>query len=226
MSVLTMTSADVVYRNPFRMRRLREFLRIVDAVLAVKERCRILDLGGTQAYWYGLEDLWRDRNVHITVVNLGAEATADPRFTLLAGDACGLSQFPDRAFDVVHSNSVIEHVGDWSRQCLMAGEVRRLASSYFVQTPNFWFPVEPHFRTPFIHWLPRPWRAGIVMRYACGFYPKAATVDEAQRILDDARLVDARMMAALFPDAEMRRERIGPFTKSLIAVREDVRPAP
>jgi hypothetical protein len=79
---------------------------------------------------------------------------------------------------------------------------------------------------PFIHWLPRPWRAGIVMRHACGFYPKAATVDQAQRILDDARLLDARTMAALFPDAEIRRERIGPFTKSLIAVREDVRPAP
>jgi hypothetical protein len=101
----------------------------------------------------------------------------------------------------------------------MAQEVRRLAPRYFVQTPNFWFPVEPHFRLPFIHWLPEPWRASIVMRRACGFYPRARSCNEARCIIDDARLIDARAMSELFPDAVIERERFAGFTKSLIAIR-------
>jgi hypothetical protein len=119
----------------------------------------------------------------------------------------------------VHSNSVIEHVGRWPDQRRMAREVRRLADRYFVQTPNFWFPIEPHFRLPFIHWLPEPWRVAIVMRHACGFYPRAKSCDEARDILDDARLLDAAAMAELFPDATIEREHFAGFTKSLIAVR-------
>ena len=125
----------------------------------------------------------------------------------------------DNAFDVVHSNSVIEHVGLWSNQRRMAQEVRRLAPRYFVQTPNFWFPLEPHFRMPFIHWLPEPWRAAILMRRACGFYPRARSFDEAQQILEDARLLNVKAMAALFPDATIECERFAFVTKSIIALR-------
>jgi hypothetical protein len=143
----------------------------------------------------------------------------DGRFSSLSGDARDLCHLDDLSFDLVHSNSVIEHVGLWRDQYRMAQEVRRLGPRYFVQTPNFWFPVEPHFRMPFIHWLPEPWRASLVMRRACGFYPLARSCDEAHRILDDARLIDARAMTALFPDAVIERERFAGFTKSLIAIR-------
>jgi len=101
----------------------------------------------------------------------------------------------------------------------MAHEVRRLARRYFVQTPNYWFPLEPHLRTPFIHWLPEPWRAAIVSRRACGYHPRAQSYDEARTILDDARLLDANAMATLFPDAAIERERFAGLTKSLIAIR-------
>ncbi len=133
--------------------------------------------------------------------------------------ARNLSQLDDLSFDVVHSNSVIEHVGLWRDECKMAQEVRRLAARYFVQTPNYWFPLEPHLRTPFVHWLPVPWRAAIVRRRACGYFPRARSYDEARNILDDARLLDARAMATLFPDAVIERERIAGLTKSLIAIR-------
>ena len=219
MSLTLSTSDQAVYRNRFRQKRLERFLSIVDEVTAAKGTCRILDVGGKVAYWQGLEPLWRDRPVHITLVNLDVEAVPDGRFTSVAGDARHLPQFSERSFDVVHSNSVIEHVGLWRDQSQAAAEIRRLAPRYFVQTPNFWFPIEPHFRMPLIHWLPMPWRTSIVMQRACGFYPRARSCDEARRTLDDAILLDARAMASLFPDAVIERERFAGLTKSLIAVR-------
>ncbi len=212
-------SEAAVYGNRFRQKRLSRFLAIVDEIIAEKGHCRILDVGGKFAYWQALYPLWSDRDCHITLVNLEREAVPAEHFTSAQGDARDLGQFADAAFDVVHSNSVIEHVGLWRDQCRMAQEVRRLAPRYFVQTPNFWFPIEPHFRTPFIHWLPDPLRVSIVTRRACGFYPRARSCDEARHILDDARLLDANALAALFPDARIERERFAGLTKSLIAIR-------
>jgi hypothetical protein len=213
------TSEAAVYGNSFRQKRFGRFLTIVDEIVAHKGACRILDVGGRVPYWQALAPLWRDRPCHVTLVNLEAEPVPDGRFASLAGDARDLGALADMSFDLVHSNSVIEHVGLWRDQHRMAHEVRRLAPRYFVQTPNFWFPFEPHLRLPVIHWLPRPWRAAIVRRRACGFYPRARNYDEALHILDDARLLDAGAMAALFPDAGIERERFAGLTKSLIAVR-------
>jgi hypothetical protein len=219
MPLALFTSEDFIHGNQFRQRRLRRCLSIIDQIVAARGTCRILDVGGSLAYWRRLEPLWGDRKCHITLVNLTPEAAPDERFSSIAGDARDLSQFRDLSFDLVHSNSVIEHVGGWRDQSQMAREVRRLAPRYFVQTPNFWFPIEPHFRAPFIHWLPEPWRVSIIMRFACGFFPRARSCDEARRILDELRLLDAQAMAELFPDAMIERERFAGFTKSLIAVR-------
>jgi hypothetical protein len=207
------------YANKFRQRRFQRFLSIADEIIAQRGSCRIADIGGWSAYWQHLEPLWRDRPLHITIVNIVKSPVPDDRFTALVGDARHLDQLDDLSFDLVHSNSVIEHVGLWADQRKMANEVRRLAPRYYVQTPNFWFPVEPHLRTPFIHWLPEPGRVAIVRLRSCGFYPKAGSYDEARTILDDARLLDANGMASLFPDAAIERERFAGLTKSLIAVR-------
>jgi 2-polyprenyl-3-methyl-5-hydroxy-6-metoxy-1,4-benzoquinol methylase len=205
-------------RNPYRLKRMEMFVALLDEVLAKQGECRILDIGGTQSYWMALEEAWRGRNVHITVANLEREATTSSRFTGIAGDARKL-ELTDNSFDVVHSNSVIEHVGSFEDMRRMAGEVRRLAPRYFVQTPNFWFPVEPHFRTPAFHYLPKAVRLAIVKRRACGFYPKAQSDAEAQKFIDDASLISMRQMRLLFPDATVHRENFYGLSKSLIAVR-------
>ena len=207
------------YANQFRQRRLKRLLTIVDEIIATHGACRILDVGGWVDYWRFLEPLWRDRPIHITMVNLVQVPVPDDRFSSFVGDARDLSQLADASFDLTHSNSVIEHVGRWDDKCKMAREIRRLAPRYFVQTPNYWFPVEPHLRTPFIHWLPVPWRVAIVRRRACGYFPRAQSYGEAREILDDAQLLDARALALLFPDAVIERERLAGLTKSLIAIR-------
>jgi hypothetical protein len=128
------------YANKFRQRRLQRLLTIIDEIVAARGTCRILDVGGWPAYWQHLEPLWRDRPIHIAMINLVNVPVPDARYSSFTGDARDLGQFSDRSFDLVHSNSVIEHVGLWRDQCKMAQEIRRLAPRYFVQTPNYWFP--------------------------------------------------------------------------------------
>ena len=59
-----------------------------------------------------------------------------------------------RAYDIGFSNSVIEHVGSWERQQQFASEMRRVAKSLWVQTPAYECPIEPHYMTPLVHYLP------------------------------------------------------------------------
>ena len=78
-----------------------------------------------------------------------------PHVAYVQGDACALP-FPDGAFDVVHSNAVIEHVGGRERQEAFVREALRVGRRVFLTTPNRWFPIEVHTRLPLVHWLPEP----------------------------------------------------------------------
>ena len=76
-----------------------------------------------------------------------------PHVEYLQGDGCALP-FPDASFDIVHSNAVIEHVGERERQATFVREALRVGRQVFVTTPNRFFPLEVHTRLPLVHWLP------------------------------------------------------------------------
>ena len=188
----------------------------------------ILDLGGRFNYWkrVGYEFLV-DNNVHITIQNLHeSEIVRDPAapeglFDWAVGNACSLD-YDDNAFDFCHSNSVIEHVGLWRDMQDFASETRRVARSYYVQTPNFWFPIEPHFVSfPMNHWLPRPMRAGLMRKMKLAAVGKAKDVGKAYDFVDSARLLTVGQMRFLFPESTIAFERLALLTKSIIAIRVD-----
>jgi hypothetical protein len=208
-----------------RAKRIAPLVAIIKRVHAERGRVSIIDIGGTADYWRIVPRAILDRcNVTITVVNLPgmlAEDHGDPRFRHVEGDGCDLAEWEDQSFDIAHSNSVIEHVGDWSRVCAFASEVRRVARFYFVQTPHFWFPVEPHCMTPVFHWLPRSWRIAMVMRWNLGNWTRQPSVHHAVRTVESARLLDGPMFGELFgADATIRTERFFGLPKSMVAVRE------
>lgn len=138
------------------------------------------------------------------------------------GDGCRLP-FADRTFDIVFSNSVIEHVGGPEAQARFASEVARAGRGYWIQTPNRWFPIETHLLTPLVHLLPRSWRAFIVRRFTVWQWIHNPAPDEKsfyiEHFISDIRLLSASEMQGLFPDAVILRERFLLFTKSLIAYR-------
>ena len=204
--------------NRFRSARFATFMQLVDKVLAEKGTCSILDVGGTPGYWNAFGPVMPS-GVSVTVTNLFDDVPEDTEAMHFARvDACDMP-YDDNAFDIVHSNSVIEHVGLWNRQHAMAREIGRVAPRHFVQTPNYWFPVEPHCRTLFYHWLPEPVRVGMLMKRDLGFWQKGTDIGHATEQMQSAILLTYRQMEFLFPGSEIRREKFAGLTKSLIAIR-------
>jgi SAM-dependent methyltransferase len=116
--------------------------------------------------------------------------------------------FADGEFDLAYCSSVVEHVAAADRAAF-AREVARVGRRVFVQTPAFSFPVEPHALLPFAHWLPvalrRPyWRLG-----AAGDWEEIGLLRRGE-------------LAALFPGAVVRAERLGPLAKSWVAITPNV----
>ena len=71
-----------------------------------------------------------------------------------------------------------------------AREIRRLAPCYYVQTPNYWFPVDPHSNMPFVHWLPHPIQRHLFATKDRGFYKRAETLDQAMRTVEGTSMLD------------------------------------
>jgi hypothetical protein len=206
----------------FRQARARRVLALIEQTLAELGRVRIIDLGGEPDYWRRLFDrsLLERLGAPITLVNPQAFETGDPLFEARTGDACALTAYEDDAFDLAHSNSVVEHVGDWPRMEAFAQEVRRLAPRYYVQTPYFWFPYEPHYASLFFHWRSEQARARALLKRPHGFSPRCGDMGQAMREVQEARLLDKAQFRFLFADAEHSDEKIAGLTKSLIAIRE------
>jgi SAM-dependent methyltransferase len=197
----------------FRARRMATFLR----ELRLTPETLILDVGGTPATWSDLPV-----RPQVVILNMPREAEAFDGMLSVGGDGCALP-FRDQSFDVVFSNSVIEHVGSWQKQERFAAEVARVGRRYWVQTPNRYFPIETHVLTPFLHLLPKPWQIWVAPRFTV--WSVLTNVSRQQRewyihhFLYEIQLLDKGQMARLFPGARMIRERACGFVKSLIAVR-------
>ena len=162
---------------------------------------------------------FKDSSHTVTVLNVNKMKCELPGFKGLVGDARAMPQFKPHEFDVVFSNSVIEHVGTIEDQRSMAEEVRRVGKFYFVQTPNFFFPIEPHFLFPFFHWLPLTMRAWLLSRFDLGWYKKAGSLDEAISTVRQIRLLTYRELKHLFPEAMIVRERFLGLTKSFMVIK-------
>lgn len=207
----------------FRQNRIVPLMGMIDAVFQQYGSVNIIGIGDTEKYW-GIVPMQYldDRHVNITIVNL--HGTAIPKdhgpFKFIEADGCDLRGVDDKLFHIAHSNSVVEHVSDWARMVQFAKELARVSKQYVVQTPNYWFPIEPHCFTPCFHWLPKPIRVGLVFNFQLGHWRKAATVDDAMPVVESARLLGKRMLQALFSEANFLTEKFFWIPKSYIAIKK------
>jgi SAM-dependent methyltransferase len=200
--------------NRMRRRRFEFFLSLLENV---PRPARILDVGGTREFWEVMLPEGTS-GIHVTLFNLRTQQVSGASFDSVAGDARDLSRYASGSFDVVFSNSVIEHLGPkFSDQLRMASEIRRVGARYFVQTPNRWFPIEPHFLTPGFQFFPLSLRVWLVSHFSVGWYARIPDPAEARREVESVKLLDEEQVRELFPGAEIYREKMLGLTKSFVA---------
>ena len=199
----------------FRAKRLKSFEDLFFKTFKNQGEIRILDVGGTDYFWKNSR-IPNLPGVTITLLNLHLEQSSHPNILACQGDATDMKPFENKSFDLVFSNSVIEHLYTLESQQKMADEIQRVGKHYFIQTPYKYFPIEAHYALPFAQFLPKSLVFFILTTTRLSrlkrWEPKAA-----QQYLDEIRLLDESEMRSLFPQAKILKEKALGLTKSLTA---------
>ena len=178
------------------------------------EACTVLDLGGTSQFWRNAPL----KPAHATVLNLGDDEAAESWITVVTGDACAPPPEIANRYDVVFSNSLIEHVGGHFQRLRMAEVVHARADRYWIQTPYRYFPVEPHWVAPGMQFLPFRARVEMSRRWPVGHY-RDADASDAVDLVAEVELLSKTEMTRYFPDADLWWDRFAGLPKSMVAVR-------
>ena len=197
----------------------------------------ILDVGGEAGGEAGnkiqpnkqLIDSYHDKSkivlINLFFLDVQRAQAAVPELKTVCGSGLELP-FADKSFDICYCNAVIEHVFNFDNQRIFANEIMRVAKSWFVTTPNAWFPFEPHMRLPFITWLPQSWQHKI--GYRMGYHHlRKRYCSGADRT--DICLLSRRKLRKLFPTSNVIRNGVPGFTPTFVAyggeILEGKRPA-
>lgn len=176
---------------------------------------RILDVGGLESFWEN-HGFAGNPDYIITILNIEHQPVSYTNMKHLLGNATNLNTMANNEFDVVFSNSVIEHLYTWDNQLKMAAEVQRVGKYHFIQTPNKHFIIEPHYLLPFFQYLPRKWQYPIITKTKLSRLQKW---DEAfaSQYVNEIRLISHREMRLLFPQSVLYLEKITGLVKSFTA---------
>ncbi|QDZ27478.1 methyltransferase domain-containing protein [Noviherbaspirillum sp. UKPF54] len=202
-----------IFQDYFRPRRKRAFMKLFPEVAS---GAPVVDLGGTAGWWK--EDF--PESVDISIVNIDddhREEVTQSGFKFFRTDGRSLP-FADKEFHLAFSNSVIEHVGDLGDQKRFAHEAMRCGRKLYLQTPNKWFPVEPHLMTAFIQWLPFKMSRRLLRYFSLWGLVAKPSQKQIDEFLRTTRLLSRSELKQIFPTAQIKEEKFLGMTKSFIVL--------
>lgn len=196
----------------FRMKRVK---RLIDMYPNLQD-ISVLDVGGRPIIWELLSQEYGIRPQQLILLNTEDELDSFDNYERVIGDGRYLP-YADDTFDLVFSNSVIEHVGSERDQIAFAKECLRVGKNIYIQTPNRWFPIETHLVTLFIHWLPRKWFNKLSFISIRSLF----LLSDRQKFNDIVRgieLVDRQQLQSFFPQKKIVTEVFLGLPKSFTVV--------
>jgi hypothetical protein len=195
--------------NQFREKRFSFFLKKFNKM---QKPISILDVGGKINFWEN-RGLAGNNDYIITIVNIEKEKSLYSNIKTKMGDATDLSPFKDKSFDVVHSNSVIEHLYYFENQKKMASEIIRVGQKHIVQTPNKYFFLEPHYLLPFFQFIPDKLKYLILTKTKLSRLKKWDKKFASQYI-EEIRLLSLKEIKVFFPSSKIYFEKFLGMNKS------------
>lgn len=203
--------------------------KVFKSIFNITDNTKILDLGGGDGNLMISMGLNR-KNVFVADFDKEALAKASQSgLNIVQLDESGKIPCAKNDYDIIFSNSVIEHVtvdkddvykittdkefraAAWERQKYFASEIQAKCDKYYVQTPYKYFIIESHSWLPIIIVLvPRKVQIAMI-RFFNKFWPKETS--------PDWNLLTVKEMKLLFPGAKIIKEKSLFMTKSIIAVK-------
>lgn len=199
----------------FRNKRLKYFEDLFFLNYSENDPVRILDVGGASYFW-DKSRLLSLPNIEIVLLNLNKQESSHPKISAVAGDATNMPEFGENSFDLVFSNSVIEHLYTWENQQKMANEIMRVGKKHFIQTPNRYFPIEAHYAIPFAQYLPHNFVYFLLTKTKLSRFQKWNPQD-ARQYLTEIKLLNQHQMQQLFPESKLYLEKLMGMIKSISA---------
>lgn len=176
--------------------------RLFNRALAPGANTKVLDVGFSEKEYTPTDNYieqhypWPENLTALGIEQPDTFRTRYPSVQTVVYDG-SVFPFEDKTFDICWSNAVIEHVGSRENQLTFLREVHRVAHKAFLTTPNRWFPIEIHTRTPLLHYLPKPmferYLHACGKDWATGSYMNLLSIADAKQLLKEAGISDYRI---------------------------------
>ena len=207
-----------VFLFNFRKKRADFIKKIISFIYEENNSCKIIDLGGTEEFWNIIDtNFLYENNVKITLINLHPYEVKNKQiFKIHHMDFFSLNPKDFPKYDLSFSNSVIEHLENYENQKKFANLHTMIAKYYYCQTPNKYFPIEPHFMFPLFQLLPKRVKIFLLINFRLGSFDNISDQDTAIKYLSEIKLLSRKELRLLFPSISIQNEKFFYFTKSFI----------
>ena len=168
-------SGKILFFN-FRKKRSYFIKKIISEIFKLKGSVNIIDLGGTESFWNIIDtEFLIVHKVKITLINLINYKIKNKKVFSQINQDFFECKFKNNSFDLSFSNSVIEHIGDTKKLISFCNLHKNLSKYYYLQTPNKYFFIEPHFMFPFFNFLPKIFQLFLISNFNIGNFEKNNT---------------------------------------------------
>jgi ubiquinone/menaquinone biosynthesis C-methylase UbiE len=144
------SSSHAILEQESRKRKAKKIVAVLNEYTLIKDS-KILDIGT------GSGDIPAELSLVSTEVysiDIVDERKIKKGYTFIKTKDESLP-YADNSFDVVITNHVIEHTPNQDKHTKEVMRVLKTGGHVYIATPNKWWLTDPHYKIPFISWLPR-----------------------------------------------------------------------